>query len=145
MAQISDLLAKKGTDVYTVAPTMTVLDATQLMNRQKVGALVVCQQGRVVGIFTERDVLRRVVAVEKNPAITTVAEVMTADVACATRDTTLEEASAVMKNRRIRHLPVCDEAGHLQGLVSIGDLNAWEADGQETTIHFLSQYIHGRV
>jgi CBS domain-containing protein len=50
-----------------------------------------------------------------------------------------------MKNRRIRHLPVCDTEGHLQGLVSIGDLNAWNADGQETTIHFLSQYIHGRV
>lgn len=145
MAQISDLLAKKGTDVYTVAPTMTVLEATQLMNRQQVGALVVCAQRRVVGIFTERDVLRRVVAVEKSPSETTVGDVMTADIACARRETTLEEASAVMKNRRIRHLPVCDEAGHLQGLVSIGDLNAWEADGQETTIHFLSQYIHGRV
>ena len=100
---------------------------------------------RVVGMFTERDVLRRVVAEMRDPATTLVEEVMTTDVACAQAHTTLDEAAGVMKNRRIRHLPVFDEEDRLEGLISIGDLNAWKTDGQETTIRFLSEYIHGRA
>ena len=93
----------------------------------------------------ERDVLRRVVAEGKDPITTLVEDVMTTDLACAQPYTTLEEASSVMKNRRIRHLPVLDEDDRLEGLISIGDLNAWKTDGQETTIRFLSEYIHGRA
>jgi len=145
MATIGEMLRRKGSTVHVIEPEATVLAATQIMNRMKIGALMVTEQGRVAGIFTERDVLRRVVAEERNPAVTRVEEVMTTELACATRETSLEEASLVMKNRRIRHLPVCDDDGQLVGLVSIGDLNAWEADGHETTIHFLNEYIHGRV
>ncbi len=145
MSTVGDLLMRKGNLVHRIGPDATVFRATQLMNRMKIGALVVTDHDRVVGIFTERDVLRRVVAEARNPAETRVEEVMTRELACATPETTLEEASLVMKNRRIRHLPVCDEAGELAGLVSIGDLNAWEADGHETTIRFLNEYIHGRV
>lgn len=145
MASVGDLLAKKGNHVVCIQPNATVLEATQLMNRHKIGALVVTELGRLLGIFTERDVLRRVVAEERNPAATRIEDVMTTDVACAQGQTTLDEVASVMKHRRIRHLPVCDDQGRLEGMVSIGDLNAWEADGQETTIRWLSEYIHGRV
>ena len=145
MANVHEILAKKGSQVYSIDPQATVLKATQLMNYYKIGALVVTDGPRVVGMFTERDVLRRVVAEGRDPSTTSVEEVMTADVACAQMRTTLEEAAGVMKNRRIRHLPVCDEEDRLEGIISIGDLNAWQTDGQETTIRFLSEYIHGRV
>ena len=145
MPQLLDVLDRKGKQVVRIEPEATVLEATQIMNQHGIGALVVTRRNRVVGIFTERDVLRRVVAEEKHPASTTLEEVMTMDVAVARLETTLEEASSVMKNRRIRHLPVCDDEGCLEGIVSIGDLNAWEADGHETTIHFLSEYIQGRM
>ncbi len=70
---------------------------------------------------------------------------MTADVAFCRAETPLEEVSAMMRERRIRHLPVCDADGQLKGLISIGDLNAWNAQGLEVTIHHLHDYIHGRV
>ena len=145
MATVRDILQKKGGQVHTIEPMASVLDATKYMNRHKIGALVVQAGDRIVGIFTERDVLMRVVADERNPSRTLVEEVMTSEIACCGLDTDFEEVSAVMKNRRIRHLPVVDADGRLQGLVSIGDLNAFDADGKETTIHFLSEYIHGRV
>ena len=145
MATLGDVLARKGRQVVSIGPQASVLEATQIMNRQQIGALIVEEEGRVLGMFTERDVLRRVVAEEKSPSTTRVDDVMTTDVVCGGRETSLEEAAAVMKNRRIRHLPVCDDDGQLEGLVSIGDLNAWEADGHETTIRFLSEYIQGRV
>ena len=155
MACVADVLAKKGDRVYSIAPTATVLEATQLMNRHKIGALVVTisthtfenagECDRVVGIITERDVLTRLVAQQRDPSHTPVEEIMTADVAYCRPETPLEEVSAVMRARRIRHLPVCGEGGQLSGLISIGDLNAWQADGQEITIHYLHEYIHGRV
>ncbi len=86
-----------------------------------------------------------IVAAERNPAETNVEDVMTTEIACCGLETELEEISSVMKNRRIRHIPVVDQDGYLHGMVSIGDLNAFESDGKETTIHFLSEYIHGRV
>jgi CBS domain-containing protein len=158
MATVADVLARKGRRVLSVSPTATVLEATQLMNRHKVGALVVTEGqeeldvsigsggcDRVVGMFTERDVLTRVVVEQRDPARTLVEEVMTADVAYCRPDAMLEEVGAMMRGRRIRHLPVCDDEGQLRGLISIGDLNAWHADGQETEIHYLQEYIHGRV
>jgi len=145
MATVRDILRKKGNKVAWISPGASVLEATKEMNHQKVGAILVQDHDRLVGIFTERDVLTRVVAAERQPARTPVAEVMTTEIACCGLDSELEELSAVMKNRRIRHIPVLNADGQVQGLVSIGDLNAWESDGKETTIHFLSEYIHGRV
>ena len=154
MAYVADLLThKKSSRVYTISPTATVLAATQLMNRHKIGALVVVADhssdaagcDHVEGMFTERDVLTRLVAEKRDPAGTLVEEIMTTDVAFCRSDTPLEEVSAVMHDRRIRHLPVCDSGGELKGLISIGDLNAWNARGQEVTIQYLHEYIHGRV
>ncbi len=144
MATVQDILNEKGTFVHRIQPSATVLEATRMMNEQKVGAVAVTDGDRLLGMFTERDVLRRVVGEERSPANVIVEDVMTSEVACCCLETTLDEARGVMKNRRIRHLPVVDDDGKLIGLVSIGDLNAYHADSQETTIHMLHEYLYGR-
>ena len=96
-------------------------------------------------MFTERDVLTRIVAEQRDPASTLVEEVMSSDVAYCRTTTDLDEIAAVMRERRIRHLPVCQDNGQLQGLISIGDINAFAADGQAVDINYLHDYIHGRV
>ena len=104
------------------------------------------EEGRVAGIFTERDVLRRVVAEQAPAADMHIGSVMTREVICVDPDTDLDEVSAIMKTRRIRHLPVCcRDDGKLIGLISIGDVNAHYASNQAQTIHFLNDYIYGRV
>jgi CBS domain-containing protein len=152
MATVGDLLARKDARVHRISPTTTVLDATQVMNRHKIGALVVTVEGnggggteRVVGMFTERDVLTRVVAAQRDPGATLVEDVMSAEVAYCTPETEVDEVGAIMKDRRVRHVPVCDSQAHLLGLISIGDINAFHADGQAAAIHYLHEYIYGRV
>jgi CBS domain-containing protein len=145
MATVQDVLTAKGSPLHTVDAHITVLQATQLMNEHKIGAVVVTDEGRVVGMFTERDVLARIVAEQRNPADIQVGQVMTREVICCEPDMDLDEVSAIMKNRRIRHLPVCASGGRVLGLVSIGDVNAHYASNQAQTIHFLSEYVYGRV
>jgi CBS domain-containing protein len=123
-----------------------VLEATVAMNNKKIGALVVKDaSGRVMGIFTERDVLRRVIAEEKAPRSVRVGDVMTRDVVCCPPEADIDEASRIMRDRRVRHLPVCDSDGTLLGVISIGDLNAYHASTQEAQIHFLNEYVYGRA
>jgi len=143
MATVRDLLAIKGNHVETINPCVTVFDAAVRMNEHKIGALLVLAEDRLVGIITERDILQRVVAQRRDAAATLVEEVMTAEIACCRSNTPVEEARGVMKNRRIRHLPVMDEGGTLIGMISIGDLNAYENTSQERTIHLLHEYIYG--
>ena len=145
MATVNDIISSKGNQVWTIGKEVTVLQAAQLMNEHKIGALVVMEGDRLAGMFTERDVLRRVVGEQRPPATTSVADVMTSEVACCTLQTPLEEARMAMKNMRIRHMPVMDEGGHLRGLLSIGDLNAFEAASQEQTIFWMQEYMYGRV
>jgi CBS domain-containing protein len=145
MATVKDLLAVKGTQVHLVEPTASVLDAAQLMNEHRIGSLVVMEAGRVCGIISERDILQRVVAECRDPSRTLVHEVMTQEVICCTQQMPIDEARTVLKERRIRHLPVIDEAGTLLGLISIGDLNAHMTNSQERHIHFLERYIYGQV
>jgi CBS domain-containing protein len=145
MSTVQDLLSEKGVRVLSIDPGVTVLDATHKMNQHKVGALVVMHDGQVVGMFTERDVLRRVVGEQRDPATCLVGEVMTSEVVCVTPETDLDEVGAVMQSKRIRHVPVCDDTGALVGMVSIGDLNAWRSTNQQATIHYLNEYIYGRV
>lgn len=145
MPTVRDVLRVKGAMVLTVSPGATVMEAVDKMNRNKVGALVVTDGGgRIAGIFTERDVLKRVVAADRGPRDILVAEVMTTDVVCCGADEDLDEVSAVMKDRRFRHLPVCED-GELTGVISIGDLNAQHASHQQAQISLLNEYIYGRV
>lgn len=145
MATVKDLLDHKGNQVSSIQPQATVYEAATRMNDKKIGALVVIEEDRLVGMFTERDILLRVVAQKRDASQTTVGEVMTCEVACCRLHTTLDEARGVMKNRRIRHLPVVDEQDRLLGLISIGDLNAHQNSAQEKTIHLLHEYIYGHV
>jgi CBS domain-containing protein len=145
MASVRDILQMKGSQVWSIGTAATTLQAAQLMTEHRIGSLVVLDEGRVAGIITERDVLNRVVAVSRDPARTTVGETMTAEVACCSPATPLEEAKSAMKNRRVRHLPVLDDGERLCGLISIGDLNAHETADREQTIFLMSEYIYGRV
>ena len=143
MATLRQILAQKGPRVFSIAPGSTVLEAAQLMNGHRIGSLAVVENGQLVGIFTERDILMRIVARQLDPTATKVHEVMTREVVCGGPHTTVEEARGVMKNRRLRHLPILDEVGQLCGMVSIGDLNAYETHDKEMTIHLLQEYISG--
>ena len=143
MATVKEILARKSTQVFTTPATATVLDAIRYMNDERVGALVVTDGGRVAGMFTERDVLRRVVAAQLEPAKVTIGEVMTASVISCTPCTSVEDVSRIMMKERVRHVPVLDENGALRGLVSIGDINAYRVSDQEATINYLHTYIHG--
>jgi len=145
MGRVRDLLQRKGTEVHTIGPEASVLRAAVVMNEHRVGALVVVEEGRVVGMFSERDVLSRVVAEQRDPARTSVAEVMTAEVVCCSPETSTDEARGAMRDRRIRHLPVADAEGRLLGLISIGDLNAELQADQEQTLFFLREYIGAPV
>jgi CBS domain-containing protein len=145
MATVQRILDKKGSVTWSVSPDASVLQAAMLMNEHQIGALVVTEEGGIVGMFTERDILRRVVGEQRDPAQTRVREVMSHEVVCCRPETMIDEARAAMMNRRIRHLPVVDGAGRLLGLISIGDLNAFDLAAQEHTIYMLHEYLYGRV
>jgi CBS domain-containing protein len=143
MASVRDMLAVKGSKVHRIGPEATVYEAAAAMKENRIGALLVSEGNQILGIITERDILHRVVVERRDPATTRVPDAMTADLICCHPHTTVEEARVVMKERRIRHLPVIDGLDELCGLISIGDLNAHEAQTKEMTIHLLNQYIHG--
>ena len=145
MATVQDILQNKGSQVHTIDPNATVFAAAELMNQHKIGCLLVCEEGRLVGIFTERDILQRVVGERRDPDQTKVSEVMTDEVACCRPHTGMEEARGVMQHRRIRHLPVLCDEDKIQGMISIGDLNAHQNNTQEMTISLLEQYIYGQA
>ena len=145
MATLKDILAGKDSKVISVDPRATVMEAAVLMNQYRIGFLVVADGERPVGVFSERDILRRVVVARLDPGKTLVNEVMSSEMLVCNPSTSVEEARSVMKNRRIRHLPVVDGNERLVGLVSIGDLNAFNANTQEQTLHVLREYIYGRT
>lgn len=145
MSTVSNILEQKGSQVLSIGPDATVLDAALLMNEHKIGALVVIDQGRVAGIVTERDVLRRVVAERHDPADVKVSTVMTREVMCCRPDTEVQEAKQVCMAKRIRHLPVVEDDKQLVGMISIGDLNAWNLSSQQSTIAYLHEYLYGQA
>jgi len=144
MPTAQTILDRKGTEVATIPSTASVLEAARRMNERRIGALIVTSGERVIGIFTERDILRRVVAAERPPESTRVSEVMTTPMACCRRSTPLGECQAIMTQKRIRHLPVV-EGGVLHGIISAGDIMAIQADEQRSTIEYLHEYLYGRA
>lgn len=142
MYTAKDILSKKGSFVASVRKSNTVLEAAREMNARRIGAVVVTDGESVVGIFTERDILTRVVSAQRDPETTLVGEVMTTPVAVCRQDTKFEECRSVMTSRRIRHLPVV-EGNNLIGIITSGDLLAHTVEEHETTIHYLNEYIFG--
>lgn len=141
MSSVANLLRSKGRQVVTIDPDATVVQAARLMNAHRIGSVVVVSDGRPVGIFTERDVLTRVVAAERNAATTRVRETMTERVLTCTPETSLEAVRHTMRSERVRHLPVIED-GKLCGMVSIGDLNTAEVKVLCETISYLEQYTY---
>jgi len=137
------LLEDKGRVVHTVALDATVVEAVDRMNSHGVGAVLVMDRDQLVGIFTERDVLHRVVTSGLHPGSTPVNQVMTHEVIFVSPATTVEEAMAIVTEKRCRHLPVLDQ-GRVVGLISIGDLTRWVTRGQVFELQQLINYITDR-
>ena len=140
--RIRDILRRKGEDVYSVGPLATVIDAVNTMNDHHVGSVLVCEGGDPVGVFSERDVLVRVVAAHRDPRQTLVRDVMTTRLYTAAPDDTLLEVMRLMTDRRCRHVPVM-EGENLIGLVSIGDLTKATQYNLRQEVRELSSYIGG--
>ncbi len=139
---VSDILAHKGFQVHSVSPESTVKEAVQLMNEKKIGALLVVHDDKPVGMFTERDVLVRIVDAGKSPDATKVHEVMSSKLVTIKRSVTVENAMKIMSEKRCRHIPVMED-GKLLGMVSIGDLTRWLVREHESYIDNLLNYISG--
>lgn len=138
--RLAAILEEKGHDVYEIEADATVLDAVYLMVERNVGSLLVSDAGEIVGIVTERDYLRRVALEGRTNEDTRVAEIMSSPLLVATPETTIDEAMALMTDRRIRHLPVV-AGGSVVGLVSIGDLVKFTSRHQTFEIQYLTNYI----
>lgn len=142
MSTVRDILRRKGSDVFTATSDITILEVSRVMTNRGIGSVVVVEGGAVAGIVTERDVLRRVVAQGIDPATTQLSAVMTrAPLLTCTPDSSLDEVRAVMSSRRIRHMPVLD-GNALAGLVTIGDLLAYQLADQEATIQQLQSFVY---
>jgi CBS domain-containing protein len=138
---IRKVLALKGHNVASISHDQTVLAAVTQMNDGRIGALIVTHDDRPVGIFTERDVLTRVIAQHLDAGRTVVKEVMTRNLFTVTASATVMEAMMTMTDRRCRHLPVMD-GDALVGMISIGDLTSWVVRDQQRTIEELHDYLH---
>jgi CBS domain-containing protein len=142
MPTVREILKRKDRDVARIELPAKVFDAVRVMTDEHVGAVAVTRGGQVVGIFTERDLLNRVVSKQKDPTEVDLEDVMTSPVACCSPDTTRAECRAVMRRERIRHLPVV-EGGCLLGMISIRDILEEVTAEQEETIQFLYDYMRG--
>ncbi len=136
------ILDEKGRQVHRIGPEAMVSDAARAMNDAKVGSVVVVDAERPVGIFTERDLMGRVVCRGSDPGATRVRDVMTRELVVIEPTTTVREAMLIVTEKRCRHLPVV-EGDRLVGMISIGDLTRWLVRGQQHEIDQLTKYITG--
>jgi CBS domain-containing protein len=143
MYTIRTILKNKGSaHVWSVSPRDTVLEAIKLMARERIGAVLVLEHDRLVGILTERDYARKIILQGRKSADTLVEEIMTREVATATPDMNAQQCLAMMTEGFFRHLPVFEE-GRMVGLVSIGDLVKAVIDDQRIVIQELERYVTG--
>jgi len=140
MQTVLQLLESKSPDIYTVTPELAVIDALRLMAEKKIGAVLVMEQARLVGIFSERDYARKVVLNNRASTSTQVKEIMTADPVTVPPTTRVGQCLELMTERRIRHLPVVEDDKVL-GLISIGDLVKAVIEQQRRELDQLQQYI----
>jgi CBS domain-containing protein len=142
MNKVWQILKNKGGQVWTISQDATVLDALKLLAEKQIGALIVMDGEKVVGIFSERDHARKGVLIGKLPEVTKIAEVMTRDLITVNPDQSVNECMALMTERHIRHLPVF-EGDKLVGLVSIGDIVKDMIEELEFMVNQLEKYITG--
>ncbi|QDQ96741.1 CBS domain-containing protein [Tomitella fengzijianii] len=139
--RIADVLQSKGTAVLTVAPDVTVRQVIDDMARHNVGAFVVVQNNEVLGMISERDIIRRLHRCGAGALGTPISEIMSTTVFTCALDDSVDSLAATMTEHRIRHLPVVVE-GSLRGIVSIGDVVKSRMDELETERDHLESYIH---
>ncbi len=142
MINVRQLLRGKGNDVWHIAPDATVYDALRLMADKGIGALLVLEDERLVGIISERDYARKVILKEKTPMDTLVREIMTERVITVNPEQTIRECMSLMTDKRVRHLPVLED-DRLTGIISIGDVVKAIISQQEFMIEQLERYIEG--
>jgi len=144
MKTVAEILKEKGDQtVHSIGPDASVLDAVALMAQKNIGALLVMEGRRIVGVLSERDYARKVVLMARSSKDTPLREIMTSSVICVGPSQSSEECMAVMTENRVRHLPVLDEQGQLVGLISIGDLVKGIISEQKFIIEQLQHYITG--
>jgi CBS domain-containing protein len=141
MATVYQMLMGKGSEVYTISPDATVLDALKIMAEKDVGALVVMEGDDIAGIFSERDYARKIALQGKSSRNTPIWAVMTDKVVCVSSDLTADKCMVIMSDKHIRHLPVLDD-GRLSGIISIGDVVKSIITEQQVLIRHLEDYIH---
>lgn len=142
MKTARDLLREKGTQVYTTSPDATVYDALGQMAEKNIGALLVFDDDRLVGLISERDYARKVVLKDKFSRETAVSDIMSRDVVTVSPDKNLEECMEVITARRVRHLPVVED-DQVLGIISIGDIVKGIIEHKEFVIEQLEYYIKG--
>ena len=142
MATVRQVLKNKGYEIWSVAPQSTVYEALQVMSEKDVGALLVVDEGNLVGIFSERDYARKLILKGRFSKDTTVTELMTHEVLYVEPQSTIEDCMALMTAKHIRHLPVLEKE-RLIGIVTIGDVVKQIISDQEFTIQQLGTYITG--
>ncbi|MDH7463155.1 CBS domain-containing protein [Chitinophagaceae bacterium 26-R-25] len=140
MNTVRDILQKKGNTVYGVSPDSSVYDALESLEERNLGALVVIENGKLIGVFTERDYARKVILKGRSSKETLVRHIMTSRPVFVTPDTTIEECMQMMTDKYIRHLPVLND-GELVGVISIGDLVKYIITEKDSIIEHLERYI----
>jgi CBS domain-containing protein len=141
--QVSDIIGGKSRDVLTIESDASVYDAVKRMVERNVGSLLVTVNGRIEGIVTERDYLRRVTLEGRKDRETPVAEIMSSSLIVVTPETSVDECMSVMTDHRIRHVPVVDD-GEIVAVVSIGDVVKFKSSQQSYQIQYLTDYITAR-
>ena len=140
MGKVRNIIQTKGSEIYSVPATVTVYQALEIMLEKNIGALLVMENGKFSGIFTERHYARKLALRGKSSKETTIGEIMTERPATVTSETSIEECMRIMASKKIRHLPVM-ENDKIIGLVSMGDVVRYIIDEQKFIIENLEQYI----
>lgn len=140
MGKVRNIIQTKGNAIYSVPSTITVYQALEIMLEKNIGALLIIEDGKFLGIFTERHYARKLALRGKSSKETAIREIMTEQPVTVTPDTSIEECMRTMAGKKIRHLPVM-EAGKIVGLVSMGDVVRYIIDEQKFIIENLEQYI----
>jgi CBS domain-containing protein len=140
---VSILLRQKGGEVFSLPSDASVYSAIEMMADRRVGALLVVDDGWLVGVISERDYARKVILKGRSSKDTFVREIMTSSPITIRCQTTVDDAMRTMTGNRIRHLPVLDSRGQLAGVLSIGDLVSWIISSQDDAISHLEHYITG--
>ena len=142
MTTIAQLLNTKGDQIWSVEPKATIFEALEIMSEKEIGALLVMEDGKLTGIFSERDYARKVILKGKSSKETQVGELMTKKVFYIDSQKTINDCMAMMTAKRIRHIPVIDD-NQVMGIVTIGDVVNQIISEQEVTINHLENYITG--